>query len=306
MLKFPQLFRRGRPLFVSCLVALCAVVAAAGSFGQQGAPSILRIGTSGTLATEAGQSEQSALDTLRAFIKDETGLENEILRQKDWKELADKMTKGELQVGVFQGYEFAWAKAGHAGLKPLAVAVNVYRYPVAYIVAARKNPANDFAGLKGQSLAIPANGQRFLRLFVERRAQQAGGKPEAFFSKIVSPDSIEDAIDDVVDGVANAIVVDRATLEGYKQRKPARFNRLKEITHSKPFPPTVVAYYGNVLDEATRQRLRQGLLTASQKERGQTMLTLFRLTGFELPPQDFAKVLADTRERYSAPKGKEK
>ena len=43
------------------------------------------------------------------------------------RELADKMTKGELQLGVFQGYEFAWAQEKQPQLKPLALAVNVYR-----------------------------------------------------------------------------------------------------------------------------------------------------------------------------------
>ena len=34
---------------------------------------------------------------------------------------------------------------------------------------------------------------------------------------------------------------------------------------------------------------------------GQTMLTLFKLTGFEPPPADFDKVLAETRKTYPPP-----
>jgi len=181
--------------------------------------------------------------------------------------------------------------------------VNVYRYPVAYVVTQRDNAVKDFDGLKGQSISIPSGVQRFLRLYAERQCQARGKKPEEFFAKVTAPENAEDAVDDVVDGVVQATVVDRAALEAYKNRKPGRFKKLKQIAHSQPFPPPLVAYYGNVLDEGTRERFRQGLLDAGTKDKGQTMLTMFRLTGFEAVPEDFDKVLAETRKNYPAPNG---
>jgi ABC-type phosphate/phosphonate transport system substrate-binding protein len=183
----------------------------------------------------------------------------------------------------------------------LALAVNVHRYPVAYVVVRRDNPAKDFAGLQGQSLTLPNVGEGFLRLFINGQSQITGKPPEALFSKITSRDNVEDAVDDVVDGAVQAAVADRAALEAYKQRKPGRFNRLKMIARSQPFPPVVVAYDGTVLDEATLQRFREGLLNAGRAEGGKTMLTLFRLTGFEPIPTDFGKMLAQTRQAYPPP-----
>ena len=296
--------RQPRPRFIFQVCALMAFLVLPGGLAhaQQAKIDVLRIGASGSLSTEKrGDKENSALETLKAFIMEETGLANEILQQKDWRELVDKMSKGDLHLGVFQGYEFAWAQEKQPELRPLALAVNVYRYPVGYVVTQRDSPAKDFAGLQGQSISIPAAGQRFLRLFVEHESQAAGKKPEAFFSKITSPDNIEDALDDVVDGVVQATVVDRAALEAYKRRKPGRFKKLKEVARSQPFPPPLVAYYDKVVDEGTRERFRQGLLGAGQKDKGQTMLTLFRLTGFEAVPEDFGKVLAETRKTYPAP-----
>jgi ABC-type phosphate/phosphonate transport system substrate-binding protein len=188
--------------------------------GQQGNSSVLHIGTSGTLTAGSSSREKGALESLRGFIKDETGLENEIVREKDWRELTNKMAKGRLQLGVFQGYEFAWAQDKQAGLKPLAIAVNVYRYPTAYVITRRDNPAKDFGGLQSDSLSTPATGQGFLRLFARRQAEDQGKKLDTFFSKVTEPDNAEDALDDVVDGVTQATVVDRAALEAYKQRKP--------------------------------------------------------------------------------------
>jgi ABC-type phosphate/phosphonate transport system substrate-binding protein len=284
----------------ACALAALLVLPAPVVVGQQKLD-VLRIGTSGTLTAEGQSKEKQSVESLKSFIKDETGMSNEILRQKNWRELADKMAKGQLQLGVFQGYEFAWAQAKHARLQPLGLAVNIYRYPVVYVVVNRDSSAKDFAGLQGQSLALPTTAQRYVRLFVDRQSQGKGKTAKTFFSKIVSRDNAEDALDDLVDGVVQATAVDRATLEAYKQRKPGRFNRLKPVAQSQPLPPTVIAYYGTVLDEATRRRFLDGLLNAVNKEKGRTMLTLFRLTGFEKPPSDFGRVLTDTRKAYPPP-----
>jgi ABC-type phosphate/phosphonate transport system substrate-binding protein len=287
--------RRGLALLACALVVLL-VVSGPTIDGRQGKFNVLRIGTSGTLAEKG--DKQGAMESLKAFIKEETGFENEILRQKDWQELLDKMVKGELQLGVFEGYEFAWAQEKRPELKPLALSVNVYVYPVAYVVTNQKHKAKSFADLQGQTLALPTSSPRSLQLFVERQCQAAGKKPETFFSKITTPDNVEDALDDVVDDVVQVTVADRAALEAFKRRKPGRFKNIKEVVHSNPFPPPLVAYYDKVLDEATRERFRNSLLTANRKEKGEMMLTLFGLTGFALPPADFDKVVAETRKTY--------
>jgi ABC-type phosphate/phosphonate transport system substrate-binding protein len=293
---------RRKTSFLVFALAVVLTVPWAAAAGKQGKVDVLRIGTSGILTAEKQTGkEKGALETLKGFIKEETGLDNTIERQKDWRELVDKMAKGQLQLGVFQGYEFAWAQEQHPELKPLALAVNIYRYPVAYVVARRDDAAKDFAGLQGQTLCLPDTGQHYLRLFVDHQSQADGKNLTTFFSKTTSEANAEDALDDVVDGKVQATVVDRATLEAYKRRKPGRFNQLKEVAHSQPFPPVIVAYYDKVLDEATLRRFREGLLNAGKKEKGRTMLTLFKLTGFDPVPEDLGKVLAETRKAYPPP-----
>ena len=97
-----------------------------------------------------GDSEDSNLGALRNFITNETGLNCEILRQKSWRQLAEKMASRELQVGVFQGYEFAWAQEKYPALKPLALAVNVYRFPIAYVIA-RKDAQKAFENIPARA-----------------------------------------------------------------------------------------------------------------------------------------------------------
>jgi phosphonate transport system substrate-binding protein len=284
------------------LLALLVAFAILEVPAEPGKIDVLRIGTSGTLSEEkSGPKEKSAMETLKRFIKDETGLDNEILRQNDWRELTDKLAKGQLHLGVYQGYEFAWAQEKTPELKALALAVNGELYPVVFVVTQKASKVKDLAGLQGQTLALPATGQRYLQLFIEQKCQASGKTPEQFFSKITHPDNIEDAVDDVVDGVINAAVADKTSLEAFKRRKPARFAKLKEVAKSQPLPPVTIAYYGKVVDQATLNRFKEGLLGASKKEQGETVLTLFRLTGFQTPPNDFGKVLAETRKTYPPP-----
>ncbi len=266
---------------------------------QQAARKPLRIGTSPSLALGSSKDKQrGALDTLRTFIKDETGLDNEIIQQKSWRDLAKKMASKELPIGVYQGYEFAWAQADHSSLKPLALATRNGHYTVAYVVTRKDDAASSFAGLANHTFSVPEASRGFPSFFVERLAQGQGKTMKSFFSGVTTPDDVEDAIDDVIDGKITATVVDRAALEAFKRRKPARFQQLKEVAHSEPALPVVIAYTEGDLDKATLNRFRTGLLQANQKERGQTLLTLFRLTGFEAPPSDFDQVAAQMRKSY--------
>jgi len=286
-------------------LVLGAALPGAVVLGQPSKIDILRIGTSGAFGvTSDPKKEEAALETLKGFIKEETGLGNEIVQEKDWDALTAKLNKGEVQFGLYQGYEFAWAQEKHPDLKPLALAVNIHRYPIAHVVTNVNNKAKDFTGLQGQTLAPPAGGLRLVRLFVERQAQKAGKSMDAFFGKVTRPENLEDALDDAVDGVVQVVAVDRAALEAFKQRKPARFKKLKEVAHSQPFPPALVTYYGKHLDEATRARFRMGLLESNRKEKGKQMLELFGLTHFDPLPKDFAKVVADTRKNYPPDTGK--
>ena len=300
MVSVASLFRKPHRAAICIACTLAAVLACADptSGARQAKLDFLHIGSSGSLTSEKENKEKAALESLREFIKEETGFDNDITRQKDWRELTDKMTKGKLHLGVYQGYEFAWAKEKEPKLEPLAVAVNIYPYPVVYVATKKANKAKSFADLQGQTLGIPETGQGYLRLYAERQAEAAGKKLNTFFSKVVPYETVEDAIEAVLEGKATAAVIDRAGLETYKQRKPGRFKRLKSIAHSEPFPPAVVAYYDTVLDEATRQRFKKGLLGAADKEKGQMMLTLFKISRFENVPKDFDKVLAQTRKAY--------
>jgi ABC-type phosphate/phosphonate transport system substrate-binding protein len=265
-------------------------------------PLILKIGSSGSSALNTGGvNEKDAIATLEDFIKTETRLENKIIQQKTWMELGDKMAHGELQLGDFQGFEFAWARMKYPELTPVALAVNGAKYIHVYVIAKKGGPVAKFADLQGQAASIPKVGEATLRLFVDRLCQENGKPAHAFFSKINSPDNVEDSLDDVHDGIVQAAVVNEVSLNAYKRLKPGRFVKLQPLAKSEPLPGPLIAYYKGKLDLATLEQVEKGLLNANKTERGQKMLQLFKITGLEKAPDDFEKVLELTLKKYPPP-----
>src|SRR5579859_2813634 len=110
----------------------------------------LKIGTTGSLAEgTSGGDEKGAMTTLHDFVKSETGFENEINNLKGWQDLGQQLADGKINIGVFQGYEFAWAKEKFPKLEALTLAVNGHPYRYAHVVVRKDSKAQGFASLKG-------------------------------------------------------------------------------------------------------------------------------------------------------------
>src|SRR5262249_29476319 len=141
---------RSKVLLVSSsMVGLAVAVLAQ----QPGKPSILHVGTTpGILADKSKEEEARSRDGLVRFIKSETDFDSEVVPLSGYRELAEQLDKGQLQIGVFAGFEFAWAKERYPELRPLALAINEFPNQYVHIVTRRDNPAKDFAGLQGQTL----------------------------------------------------------------------------------------------------------------------------------------------------------
>lgn len=270
---------------------------ACGLAAQQ--PAVLKIGTVGPLAP--GGKGVTAENTLKDFVRDDSNLTAEILRQDTWQKLADGLADKSLQVGIFSGSEFVWAQERRATIKPMVLAVQGPKYPVVYVVVAKTDSAKSMSDLKGKAIAIP-EGMKYLRLFAEQQAQKAGQPADAFFSKIVTPEFSEEAIDEVVDGKLAAAVVDGGALETFKRRKKARFDKIKELVHSEKLIPVIIAYADGSIDDATRQQFQGGMINAHQKDRGKALLGIFKLSIFEVPPADFSDIAKQTLRVFPAPK----
>jgi ABC-type phosphate/phosphonate transport system substrate-binding protein len=265
---------------------------------------VLHIGTTEAVVEEnvpEGSDETAVEATYRQFIQAVTGFGSDIVALDNHEVLAERLASSKLQLGVFMGYEFAWAQARHPKLKVLAVSVNHHLYQYPALVVHRDGPVSDLADLKGKPLALPRMGQGYGRLFVAAQSRVAGQDPSALLGHIESFENVETPLDDVVDETGQAAVVDRLGLEAYQRRKPGRFARLKKLSESPPMPPALIAYYDGNLDQQTVTRLRDDLTKAHKQLQGELLLMLFRLTRFAPPSPDLERVLADTRKAYPAP-----
>ena len=219
----------------------------------------------------------------------------------DAEDLGKQLTDDKVQLGVFHGFEFAWARLKHPDLKPLIVMVDSPHCLCAKLVVFKGSSFTKLADLKGKNLAIPVYTREHCHLFIERRCVTTGDPLDRFFDKVATPPNMEDALDGVIDGTYHAAVVDGAVLANYGKRKPGRYDKLRTLLESETFPPDVVACNSANLDEQIQKRISQGLINAAQTPKGRLLLSICSINGFEMIPTDYDKALKDIAKRYPSP-----
>jgi ABC-type phosphate/phosphonate transport system substrate-binding protein len=242
-----------------------------------------------------------SMQPFRALMQSQTGLSCELSQPVDFFDLGEKLTKNEVQLGVFQGFEFAWVLQKNPDLKPLVIAVNKHRNRQAHLLVRQDSKIGSVSDLKGKDFAIPRRSRDHCRLFVDRHCQECGQPMGAFFTKISESLNVEEALDAVVDNTIQAVVVDNVALECYQRRKPGRSEQLKDLLHSEWFPDTVVVYHGGAFEEAVLQRFRDGLIKADNTALGRQLLTMWLMTAFEQIPNDYSQLLTEIAKAYPAP-----
>lgn len=283
----------------ACLGLVLALV---GAFPCQAQPNLIHLGMPRSLSRDLSEATvRAGLPAIALLVQKSTGIPCTILEPMPAHELADRLAKDRLDLAVFQGVEFAWEHAKHSDLRPLVILINQKRDRQAALLVRANSTAARWTDLKHATLALPHGSREHCHVFLERHCQENGGAPEQFFSSITTPATVEDALDDLVEGAVGAALVDRTGLDSYERRKPGRYGKLKVVLTSERFPDAVVAYRVGALNEATLERFRRGLLQADQTLVGRHMLAFWMATGFQPPPADYEKLLADILKVYPAP-----
>lgn len=264
-----------------------------------GAADPVRIGMVGSLFRDVPRPLMMAMmQPFGALMKSQTGMTGEMVPSGDAEELGRQLAAGQVHLGVFHGFEFAWARLRQPDLQPLMIAVNQQRHLRAHLVVRADAGAAALAELQGKTVALPRGTREHVRLFLDRECQACGRDPQAHFGTVTTPATVEDALDDVVDDVAQAAVVDGVALDCFKRRKPGRYDRLKTLKLSEVFPAGVIAFRPGGLDEDTLQRFRVGMISANQNPLGKQMLAMWKLTAFEPVPDDYEATLDNIVRTY--------
>jgi ABC-type phosphate/phosphonate transport system substrate-binding protein len=233
-------------------------------------------------------------EPFKALMTSQTGLDGEVVIENEALAVASQLDSGKLQLGVFLGHEFAWAKEKHPDLEPLVIMVPRPRDVQAFILVRWDCKAATLADMKGTKLVLAKNGRDHVRLFLDR--QMAGG-----FDSTEKTDTVHEALQRIIEGDADLTVADGAAWNYFQKLYPGPSQNLKVLAKSDVFPPTVVAYKKGALDDATVARIRDGLLTAHEASRGAKLMNLIRIDRFEEVPAGYDDMLKACRKAYPTP-----
>jgi ABC-type phosphate/phosphonate transport system substrate-binding protein len=275
---------------------------AAGDDHRDSVVNSVRIGMVGTLFRDTPEPLVLAMmHPFSALMESQTGIAGQMMPGGDALHLGQMLAEDRVQIGVFHGVEFGWAKQKYPDLRPLMIAVNQQRKLHAFVIVRADDAVNSLADLQGKPLALPKRSREHCRLFLEQRCRHCGAAPDKFFASVTIPATAEDALDDIVEGASKGAVIDGVSLECYKRRKPGRFRQLRILESSETFPAAVVAYRAGAVDEETLRRLRDGLIHANESGLGRQFMALWRLTGFEPVPEDYDEMVASILKAYPQP-----
>lgn len=300
-------FRASKALVVSVVAILVAApfAPAAEPTNRTHSRDFIHIGIVGSLFRDVPETLVTALaEPFAILMESQTGLRGEPCPAGHAYDLARKLSEDKLQIGIFQGIEFAWAQQRYPDLQPIMIIFTRYSHQHAFLVVRAGDAAKGFAGLKGKILAMPKFNHEHCYQFLEKNCRQLGSDPDRFFSKIVRPATAEDAIDEVAEGKIAGAIIETVPLECYKRRKPGRFAELSVAASSEVFPASVVVCHRRALPEEVVRRFREGMLNGQNTAIGRQLLMLWKVGGFETMPADYQTICRNIVKDYPPPAAK--
>jgi ABC-type phosphate/phosphonate transport system substrate-binding protein len=262
----------------------------------------VRIGLVGSLFRDAPEpAVQVLVRPFKSLLEASTGVTGHVVAGGDAEALGRQLKEDQVQFAVFHGFEFAWARAKTPELKPLLIAVDQRRYLRALLVVRKDGPVASLADLQGKRIAMPRLSREHCRLFLERRCDRHGCKPEGCLEGVAITSDLDEALDAVIDGQAAGAIVDDSALTTYGELKPGRRSKLRTLLASEPFPCAVIAYVPGALPENLLDRFRDGMIGAKHNPKGRKLLELCQITRFEAVPGDYEQMLSDIARAYPPP-----
>src|SRR5262245_22323566 len=178
----------------TCMLGLALDILAA----DLTAPEPVRIGMVSSLFNDIPPTLIEFLGgPFKTLMKEFTGLEGQLKVGGDAFEVGKKLTTRQLDLAVFHGFEYGWARLRYPDLRPLTIAVSKHRQVHAFLVVRADSDVKCFSDLKGKDVGFPRKSKEHSRLFLERNCSDCGQcAPKAFFGQVVASPSAGDALDD--------------------------------------------------------------------------------------------------------------
>lgn len=297
--------RNGFSVWVAAAVAVTValvLLSAPPSGAEETAVEPVRVGIVSSLFQGVPASFiPGVLKPVQSMMESQTGLSGKVVPIEGWEQLSQELDAGKTQIGLFHGFEFAWAKQKYPRLRALVVTVGRKGLSHACLVVRSDSTARKVEDLKGTTLALPRKTREHCRLYLRHRCAGCDCTPDAFFKTISQPHYTEEGLGAVVRGRAQAVLIDGAALEAYRENQPENFAQLKVLAKSEPFPPAVFVCREGVLDATTQDRFRKGMLVAHESERGQNIMSICQIIRFDRVPDDYDAALTAVVKSYPPP-----
>ena len=164
-----------RPLAISAAVLGGATLLGALASGPRSPAAekggrTVRVGLVDTLFhNDSEQQIQSMAGPFKSLLEEKAGIVGEVVLGGNPENLAAELKDGKVGLGVYNGFEFGWAKQKNADLKPLMVGVNRRPFVRVVVIVRKDEKMADTAGLKGKVLALSQLAREPERIFVEAR-----------------------------------------------------------------------------------------------------------------------------------------
>jgi ABC-type phosphate/phosphonate transport system substrate-binding protein len=284
----------------SLLVGSYAVVVlGAASAEQPPTPGIVRVALLKSMVRDVTPQRIEAMAAnFQAVLKQQSALDGELVIVETAEDMQKRLANGEVRLGAFHGFEFAWMRNKNPDLVPLMLASPDPDALRSVLVVTKDSPAKSIADVRGQRLAMVSDAPEHSRLFLDRLCSKMNSTLKDVFPTIESPKSIEEALDRVVDGKIQVALLERNGLKMFERRKPARYARLRVLEESVPFPPGVLAYFRGRLGESTQKAFRDGMNNTDKSEQGRHLMQQMKIKRFESVPPEFEKQLAAVLKEY--------
>jgi len=244
------------------------------------------------LVTFAGQA-------FKDLIKTQSGLNGEVIHEEDTIAIGRDLNSGKLQLGLFLGHEFAWAKQKYPKLEPLVCTIPRTKDVQAFLLVRHDCKATNLGELKGSRLALATGMRDHPRMFLEsRRVEEMKG---GGFGTSLKAETQHDAIYKVMENEADITAVDSAAWAYFEKLYPGPCQNLRVLARSDVFPPNVIAFKKGSLNEEAIVAIREGLASAHENTKAKRMMSVIRLERFDTPPANYGEMLKSCLQVYPKP-----
>ncbi len=281
------------------LCAAAAVLAASGATAQQPVGELKMGMLQGMFRDVKPAVVQALSKPFRELMLKQTGYTGDVEICADALALTGKMKDKSVQIGVFHGFEFAWAQTKCADLVPLIVTRPPGGKVQAVVVVAKDAAYKTLADLKDESVTLPRGAKAHSVAYLDKL--RAGFDKGTATPQTKLAMTAEDVLTGVVTGEVAAALVDVCALEGYQNLQPGAHKHFKILHRSEEFPAAVVAYRKGTITEAEAGRIRTGLANSQKTPSGKLLMTLWNLNGFEEPPAAYQGQLDAILKAYPCP-----